>query len=236
MKAQKTTGPNDWETYISMEDGTSTQKSLEVGKNEQQSATRRLFHAFWEMAMPYFRENATGRCRFMVLILLMLANSAVLVLFSFLARDFWTALGDQNEEEFYNVMKQFLIALLLLAPINVFYRFQKQRLGIHWREWMTNRILELYYSNKVYYNLERYGDNPNPNNPNSGIDNPDQRIAEDVKSFTIDSLNFFLTIAVSFIDLLCFSVILYSIEPQLFVSILGFCVFGTMITFLIGKR
>ena len=60
------------------------------------------------------------------------------------------------------------------VPINVFYKFQRQRLALSWREWLTTRIMELYYSNRNYYTLEA----------SKEIDNPDQRIAEDVRAFT----------------------------------------------------
>jgi ABC-type uncharacterized transport system fused permease/ATPase subunit len=131
-------------------------------------------------------------------------------------------------------MKRFLIALLFLAPVNVFYRFQRQRLAIKWRKWMTERILNLYFfnPNQVYYRLER-----GMSGDRSGVvDNPDQRIAEDVRAFTRYSLSLFLTIAVSLIDLTAFSTILYLIEPKLFLSIIGFATLGTMVTMLLGNQ
>ena len=192
----------------------------------QWSRIRQQMVAFGAISRVYFAESSQGRFMFLGLVLLMILNSAVRVFFSYLARDFWTALGDQDEEEFYKILKLFLVALLVLAPINVLYRFQQQRLAIKWREWMTKRMLNLYYTNRVYYSLER----------SNVIDNPDQRIAEDVRSFTQYSLSLFLTMAVSLIDLTCFSIILYSIKPALFISIIGFAAVGTFATVLIGKQ
>ena len=143
------------------------------------------------MAAPYFRENSKGRWLFVGLIVLMLFNSAVQVLFTFWMRDFWSALSNKGQEAFYELMLKFIVALLCLAPIGFLFRFQRQRLAIQWRDWMTHRVLQLYYSNRVYYALER-GDRD--------IDNPDQRISEDVRILTEYSLSLFLTVAVSFID------------------------------------
>jgi putative ATP-binding cassette transporter len=193
---------------------------------------RQQWRAFVALSVPYFKESSEGRCLFLGLVILMLLNSSVRVAFSYLARDFWSALGDKDADQFYTIMTQFLIALLLLAPINVFYRFQRQRLTIKWRTWMTERILSLYFSsNRVYYTLERTSCDQN-----SYVDNPDQRLAEDVRSFTQYSLSLFLTIAISLIDLGAFSIILFSIEPNLFYSIIGFATLGTAITFLIGRQ
>jgi ABC-type uncharacterized transport system fused permease/ATPase subunit len=88
---------------------------------------------------------------------------------------------------------------------------------------MTDRVFKLYTSNRVYYKI------------GSEIDNPDQRMAEDVSSFTGFSLTFFLTILTSTIDLISFSIILYSIQPQLFIAIILYAFFGTLTTAKIGK-
>jgi vitamin B12/bleomycin/antimicrobial peptide transport system ATP-binding/permease protein len=205
---------------------------------------RRQVQLFFAMATPYFRESTEGRCLFGGLICLMVLDSTVRVIFSYLARDFWTALGDRDSELFYNIIRNFMIALLFLAPINVFYRFQRLRLAIRWRQWMTNRIMELYFYNNhhIYYRLEQQQQFQQQENGEKGInttttnflDNPDQRIAEDVRSFTEYSLSFFLTVAVSIIDLSAFSTILYLIEPTLFLSIVGFATVGTIVTMLVG--
>jgi len=90
---------------------------------------------------------------------------------------------------------------------------------------MTDRTLQLYYSNRVYYAIERGQD----------IDNPDQRIAEDVRKFTAFSLTFFITIITSMIDLCSSSFILNSIQPNLFLTIAGYAAFGTIYATIIGK-
>lgn len=93
---------------------------------------------------------------------------------------------------------------------------------------MTERTLELYYSNRVYYTLERF--------QQTSMDNVDQRIQEDVRSFTVFSLSFFLILLNSFMDLVAFSIILFSIRPQLFIAIVLFALFGTIATWIIGKK
>ena len=67
------------------------------------------------------------------------------------------------------------------------------------------------------------------------IDNPDQRIAEDVRTFTSFSLSLLITCLTSVIDLVAFSTILWSIYPQLFVAIIVYAGAGTLITALLGR-
>ena len=59
------------------------------------------------------------------MVALTLLNSAVRVLFSYLARDFWNALSEKNVAQFYAVMTHFVVAMVALAPITVAYAFQR---------------------------------------------------------------------------------------------------------------
>ena len=163
---------------------------------------------------------------------------------SYLARDFWSALSDKEADKFYDIMWKFVGSMVLLAPITVAYRYQWQKLAIAWRKWLTGRVLRLYFSNKVYYALERQSGvaksvdddmSSDYNDKTKEIDNPDQRITEDIRSFTEFSLSFFLTMVTSIIDLVAFSFILFSIMPQLFIAIFAFASIGTFLTVLIGK-
>jgi len=180
---------------------------------------------FWNMAYPYYEESKAGRWLFAGMIGLTLLNSGVSVGFSYIGKDFWNALSAKNSAEFYKVLTQYLGALAVGAPIVTLYRYQRERLAIHWREWMTERTLQLYEENCVYYALERGNE----------VDNPDQRICEDVKTFTSFSLTLFLTVISTIIDLVSFSLILYSIYPQLFIAIIAYSAFGTVTTTWLGK-
>lgn len=185
----------------------------------------RQIQFFQEMALPYFKESKSARWLFFGMILIAFLNSGVSVAFSYVGKDFWNALNSKNPDEFYTMLWKFAGALLVGSPVSVFYRFQREKLAVAWREWMTDRTFQLYSSNRVFYSLQ-----------GSDIDNPDQRIAEDVQAFTNFSLQLFLTILTSSIDLVSFSIILYSIQPQLMIVILLYALFGTVITGLLGKN
>ena len=215
-----------------------------------------LATTFWRMASPYYQESQPGRRLFYGMLLLTLLNSGVSVAFSYISKDFWNALSSKDSAEFYSMMIKFGSALVVGAPVAVLYRYQREQLAVHWREWMTDRVLQLWNNNRVYYSLER--DTSGSGEPEGGpslvadasnevngensqataaarIDNPDQRITEDVRTFTAFSLQLFITIATSLIDLVSFSLILYSIQPQLFATIILYALFGTVTTTYIGS-
>ena len=124
-----------------------------------------LISLFWQMASPYYQESKSGRWLFWAMIGLTLLNSGVSVAFSYLGKDFWNALSSKDVDAFYDVLKQYVPALLVGAPVATYYRFQRAQLAVSWREWMTDRTLQIYSSQRVYYALER----------GKEIDNPDQR-------------------------------------------------------------
>ncbi|KAL7448470.1 hypothetical protein ACHAWC_000648, partial [Mediolabrus comicus] len=195
---------------------------------------------FWILAMPYFRENREGRCLFLVLIVITLGTSAVHVYFSYLIRDFYTALTKKHVAEFYRCFFKFLGSMVVLIPVQVSFRYMYTKLGIAWRKWLTERVLTLYFSNKVFYGLERQAKSAEGGardymERNKEVDNPDQRIQEDVSSFTGFSLSFFLTVIRTTLDLVSFSAILFSIMPELFIAIIVFAAVGTGATVLVGK-
>ena len=185
-----------------------------------------LFSNFKEMALPYYQESKSGRWLFAGIVGITLLNSGVSVAFSYVGKDFWNALSSKDAANFYPMLAKYAAALVVGMPVSVLYRFQRERLAVAWREWMTDRTLQLYSSNRVYYALERGGE----------VDNPDQRIAEDVRSFTAFSLQLFITIVTSIIDLVSFSFILYSIQPSLFIAIILYASFGTLITSALGRK
>ena len=153
---------------------------------------------FLEIAGPFFKEDKVARNSLIGVVALTLLNSGISVAFSYISRDFYNALNGRNEELFYQKIQLFFGALIIAVPVSVYYRFLREKLSLYWREALTTRVLDQYYDNRTFYVMEILQE----------IDNPDQRIAEDIKSFTDDSLNFLITALTAVIDLVAFSSIL----------------------------
>ncbi|OZH55339.1 ABC transporter ATP-binding protein, partial [Hydrocoleum sp. CS-953] len=112
------------------------------------------------------------------------------------------------------------------TPIVVVYTYTRQKLGLYWREWMTSKFLDNYLQNRSYYQINSEGK----------IDNPDQRMAEDIKSFTRQSLFFLLTILNSVIDVISFTGILWSISVPLSIFLIFYAVLGTLVAVFFGRK
>ena len=110
--------------------------------------------------------------------------------------------------------------------INVFYRVSEQTLALLWREWMAQHLIKRYFNNRAYYRLRG----------SESIDNPDQRISEDVRNFTLDSLSYALMVVSSVMTLIGFLGVLWSISGTLVGVALAYAIAGTFMCFVIGRR
>lgn len=187
-----------------------------------------LWKKFLAIAKPYWFSNEKWGARgiLALLLLLSLSVSGLNVLISFVGRIFQNALVDKDPEEFWKYLFIYAGVFVVGTPIVVIYRYTRDKLGLYWREWLTKSFLNKYLQNRAYYEI----------NATKTIDNPDQRISEDIRSFTVTSLGFLLIILGSLIDLISFTGILWSISIPLTVVLVGYSILGTVVTVLFGRR
>jgi putative ATP-binding cassette transporter len=183
---------------------------------------------FIRLALAFLSGDNRRRARLWLAALLglSLAVGGVQVLISFAARDFVTALTYRDSDAFYRKLWWYLGTFVLAIPIGVFYKFAADRLSLAWREWITHHLLRRYFYNRVYYRLRG----------SATVDNPDQRIAEDVKLFTTNILGYLLIVLNSVITLCAFLGVLWGISSSLVVALFGYALAGTAVTVLIGRR
>ncbi len=133
------------------------------------------------------------------------------------------------QSEFWQFLGVYGIILLVAIPILIGYVYLRQKLALFWRKWLTHKFLGEYFDHRSYYELDS-------NAANTEIDNPDQRITEDINAFTITVLDLLLDILGSLLDLIAFTGILYGISKQLTLGLAGYVSMGTILAIVIGTR
>jgi vitamin B12/bleomycin/antimicrobial peptide transport system ATP-binding/permease protein len=161
-----------------------------------------------------------------IVLLLSFSVTGINVAFSYIGNYFTNALVKKNQEMAYLFVAVYFCGFLVGIPIVAFYNYVQNYLGMRWREWMTGEFLHNYFKNRNYYEIET----------NAQIDNPDQRIMEDIRSFTRTSLSFLLILLGSLMDLVSFVGILWSKSVLLVGVVLGYSIVGTLVTVLMGRR
>jgi vitamin B12/bleomycin/antimicrobial peptide transport system ATP-binding/permease protein len=164
-----------------------------------------------------------------LLLFLAFIVSSLNVLISYVFRFIDNALNGRNPQVFWEFLWVYGITLVVAIPILISYRYTRRKLALFWREWLTNTFLKDYFSNRAYYELDS-------NAANTDIDNPDQRMTEDVNSFTTTILDLILDILDSILDLVAFTGILYSISTQLTIGLVGYVSIGTILAVWIGTK
>ncbi|MFN8389881.1 MAG: ABC transporter ATP-binding protein/permease [Bdellovibrionota bacterium] len=187
-----------------------------------------LMRKFWRVTLPYFRSDARFKAFQYVglLLFLLVLVSGVNVVMSYAGRDVMTALEKRDESLFYHNLLRYLATFACAIPIAVYYRFTEERFALLWRQWLTLYLIRKYFSNRSFYHLRTY----------ANIDNPDQRIAEDVRNFTATLLSLSLIFLNSTITLFAFIGVLYSISVKLVTLLFLYALGGTVLSVLIGHR
>ena len=152
-------------------------------------------------------------------------KSALRITFSYVRRDIFNALNHRDQREFWTNVFIYFAVLCMVVPIIVLYHYLRAKLALYWRKELTKRVLDKYYANRTYYIIECCKD----------IDNPDQRISEDLREFTSTSLDFFFIVFDAVVNLLSFSAVLFQIYPMLFVAIVAYSFIGTYVTAKLGQ-
>lgn len=110
--------------------------------------------------------------------------------------------------------------------IVVMYRWIRSRLALAWRQWMTNNLLEKYFQNRNYYRV----------NYHDGIDNPDERIHQDVDAVVNQTLSLALVAIDSVVTLASFGTVLWAISHDLTWIVITYSFVGTGLILLFGRR
>jgi putative ATP-binding cassette transporter len=161
-----------------------------------------------------------------IVLLLSIAVTGINVGFSYIGNFFTNALVNKDQARAYLFVGVYFAGFLLGIPIVALYGYMQSYLGLRWRDWLTNDFLGRYFQGRTYYDIEI----------TAKIDNPDQRISEDIRNFTRVTLSFLLILLGSFMDVVSFAGILWAKSRLLVGVVLAYSVIGTLLTVLMGRR
>ena len=201
--------------------------------------TTRFLRAFWALARPYWvsSERRVGLTLLATVIGLSLTLVWVEVKFNTWNNDFYNTLQDRDQAEFFRQLGMFTVIAVIYIVTRVYETYFQQMLLIEWRSWLTDRLLSAWMKDQAYYRMALL---------DRGTDNPDQRIAEDLRLFVEYTLALSLGLLSAVVTLVTFTVILWKLSGILEiggVAIPGYMVWvallyavvGTWLTHVIGR-
>ena len=196
---------------------------------------KKLYQMAWRLMSSYWHSQEKWKARGLLagVIALTLGQVYMLVLLNGWNNDFYNALQQRAFESFWPLIGQFAGFAFLHIIFAVYAVYVRQILEIKWRNWMTDKYLDRWLGHQTYYRLQVAGQDD--------MDNPDQRIADDVNSFVNLTLGLFVGVLKQATSLVAFVVILWNLSGSLDIplgntvlSVPGYMVFVTLIYSVVG--
>ncbi|MBR0329938.1 MAG: ABC transporter ATP-binding protein/permease [Selenomonadaceae bacterium] len=189
----------------------------------------------WRLMKSYWKSKEKWRARGLLagVIALSLGQVYMLVMLNQWNNVFYNALQERDFEVFWPLIGQFSLIAFGYIIMAVYAIYVKQILEIKWRTWMTSRYLDEWMHSQTYYRLQVLG--------GDGVDNPDQRISDDIGMFVNLTLSLFIGLLKQVSTLVAFVVILWQLSGALDIpvgdtvlSVPGYMVFVTLIYSVVG--
>ena len=215
----------------------------------------KVFRRCWAIAKPYWfsEEKWNARGLLALISVCLLSYTGLSVVINNQRGTMVSALAATDESRFWQTVLIFIGVLVVYAPLFAGYTYLRDRLCLEWRRWLTTRFVDRYFSDRAFYRINQGITAPRTStdtdtgtdigtdigtdtdagtdtDTNAGIDNPDQRIAEDVKNFTQESLSLVLVVADSLFTIIAFSGVLWGISSKLVIFLVLYALVGTLVT------
>jgi len=207
--------------------------------------TRRFFSAFWALVKPYWVSEQRAKGFTLLLTVIGLALMAVYmeVKFNNWNNDFYNTLQSKDGAEFFRQLGLFTLLAFTWIIIVVYQSYFQRMLLIEWRTWLTEHFLADWMREQAHYRMQLLA---RAGNAGAAIDNPDQRIADDLRIFVDYTLSLSLGLLSAVVTLASFLTILWALSGSLEVwgfsipgymvwAALAYSIVGSVLTHLIGR-
>ena len=166
---------------------------------------------FWRLAWPYLTPRRSWRPLLMLALVLLLAMAAVrmTVLFSFWYNGFYSALQALDQTAFWRFLGIFSVLACVHVVRTLADSYAGQAFDIHWRVWLNDRLTRDWLGAGAYYR-GHFVDEP--------VDNPDQRIEQDIAMFVTGSRTLAIGALSAMVSLVAFTGILWGLSGPLVVA------------------
>ena len=196
--------------------------------------------AFWALTKPFWvSERRTKALALLITVVgLALAMVYMEVQFNYWNRDFYNTFEKKDQAEFFYQLGKFGVLAVIWIVMAVYRLWFLQMLQIEWRTWLTDHFLAEWMQDQAHYRMQLL---------DRGTDNPDQRIADDLRIFVDFTSDLALGLLSAVVTLISFVVILWGLSGSaqfLGLDIPGYLVWcaliyaivGTVLTHYIGRK
>ena len=170
---------------------------------------------FWALFKPYWfsEERLIARLLLAAIIGLTLGMVYMNVQINEWQNLFFNTLQDKNKAEFYRQILRFALLAAIWIVMSVYSLYLTQLLQIRWRRWLTDKYLKDWLTDRTYYPMQVKG---------KQTDNPDQRVAEDLRIFVNQTLGLSIGLLNALVTLVSFVGVLWVLSGPLVIPLDGY--------------
>jgi putative ATP-binding cassette transporter len=189
--------------------------------------TRRFLSAFWQLVKPYWvtEQRAKGWTLLATVVGLVLAMVYMEVQFNNWNRDFYNTFEQKDQGEFFRQLGLFAVLAVTWIIMAVYRLYFQQMLFIEWRTWLTEHFLSDWMRDQAHYRMQLLARSGKA--PDVAVDNPDQRIADDLHLFVDSTLSLSLGLLSAVVTLASFVAILWALSGMM--ELWGYTIPGYMV-------
>ena len=154
-----------------------------------------FFRDVWDLTKGYWQSEDRWKAYGLavVIVALQVIYVSSLVYYNAWQKDFYNTIQNVDAEAFFYYLKFWPMYMVFFIFIEVNRDYLMQWLEIRWRTWLVNHYVGAWLGDKTYYYLQIM-----KANGGSGLDNPDQRISDDIRLF----VNYVLTLTLGILNAL----------------------------------
>lgn len=197
----------------------------------------------WGLSRAFWGGKQSWRSWALLAIIVSLGGTIVWlnVLINDWSKSFYDALGAFDGTLVYELVKQYCIFIVIYICVFVYQDWFTRLLIIRWRQSLTAELTERWLEKKAYYRMSL----------NGHVDNPDQRISEDIHFFVDKTISLSVSFLITSAQLGSFVWILWNLSGVQTITLFGedwvikgylvwvaviYTLAGSLITHLIGKK
>ena len=132
---------------------------------------------------------------------------------------------DKDYSKFINILIINIVVLVCLTLLAGLSKFVRKQIALDWYKWLNDQILDKYLSNRAYYKI----------NFQTDVDNPDQRLSQEIEPVTTNALNFSATFLEKVLEMITFLVIVWTISQNIALILIGYTFIGNLIAIYLNQ-
>ncbi|BAY45248.1 ABC transporter-related protein [Scytonema sp. HK-05] len=214
-----------------------TQSVREQTKTNPFSALTQFWEDIRVVAQPYWYPTKTEGRAFSdvirswgMLILLVLLIAGIVGVNA--ANSYWNRyvldiiIEERDLSKYNNTLWVSSFIVVVIVLLVTFLNYVRKKIALDWYKWLNNQILEKYFSNQAYYKI----------NFQSDINNPDQRLSQEIEPITSTALRFSATFLEKVLEMISSVIILWTISSEIAIYLVIYTIIGNLVAVYLNQQ